>query len=962
MTHHLLPQLPRDWIPLLINVLLIRDPAEVVASYVRSRADVVAGDIGLVQQGELYDQLGPATPVIDAADFLHAPEAHLRWLCDHVGVDFTPACCSGRPVRAIRRRLGAALVRRGARLDRFRALPAAAVELRRRRRRRPTQPAGLRAPARRPRRPLSPRRNLDMRMARDAATLSRPAQQVAARLPTRLRLRVGAQHLPLDAGQASALGSRRAEPSHVAFARRRSFGAPAPKHHDHGRGRRRADAQRSRPGRRLPPVAGAGHRGAEDRRRSRRHPPTTPRWRPQQRRPSGPRVRTVVVLDSCTDQTAEIVADFPWVRPVHAGVGRVGAARSIAVRHGLGLTSAPPATTWIVNTDADSRVPRDWLTHQLSLAGIGADLVCGLVDPDPSECGPTRYAAWLAAYRRVDGHPHVHGANLGLRADCYLDCGGFTARRRAHEDVALVRAAEARGWNVVASRGATVRTSGRVEGRVPAGGFAGYLRSCVPTPGPIDAVVGGVGVTATGVRLHGPEASAAPEADRAETGWLDELAARAQGTDGVATAAVELARDLGSRVPPPAGGRTIERWEVLASLAAGDLSVARIAEAHLDALAILAESGAGPVADRAVWGVYAAEGPGMRLEATPGPDGWHLTGRKPWCSAADVNDRALVTAHVDGGRRLFAIDLKSPTVSGGQERWVARGLADVRSTSIVLDHTPGTPVGETAWYLTRPGFAWGGMGVAACWFGGLVGVARRVWSAGLKREPDQVGSHAPGPDRPPRDGRPVGPGRRCRTHRPGPGRRPGRRAARRAGARSRRGRSRSRRRDRRRTRSARPLSRSRRSTPAGSPTSSSTCVSTTPSATRPGSGSCSGTSRTRTSPRGDRGRAARGVLRSAVRREPGPVGLRRSLVRAPEAGHHHGQPAAQAVSPRVRARLLGRAAERAARGPVRPPARGRCQRDRGAVRAGSARGVPGGRGPARSRSRRSGRRASSTSS
>lgn len=91
MTHHLLPQLPRDWIPLLTNVLLIRDPAEVVASYVRSRADVVAEDIGLVQQGELYDQLGPQTPVIDAADFLRDPEGHLRWLCDLVRVDFTPA-------------------------------------------------------------------------------------------------------------------------------------------------------------------------------------------------------------------------------------------------------------------------------------------------------------------------------------------------------------------------------------------------------------------------------------------------------------------------------------------------------------------------------------------------------------------------------------------------------------------------------------------------------------------------------------------------------------------------------------------------------------------------------------------------------------------------------------------------------------------------------------------------------
>jgi hypothetical protein len=94
MTHHLIPQLPRDWIGRLTNVLLIRDPAEVVASYVRSRSDVVAEDIGLVQQAELFDQLGGSTPVIDTADFLRAPEAYLRWLCDHIDVRFTPAMLS----------------------------------------------------------------------------------------------------------------------------------------------------------------------------------------------------------------------------------------------------------------------------------------------------------------------------------------------------------------------------------------------------------------------------------------------------------------------------------------------------------------------------------------------------------------------------------------------------------------------------------------------------------------------------------------------------------------------------------------------------------------------------------------------------------------------------------------------------------------------------------------------------
>lgn len=90
MTHHLIPELPRDWIAELTNVLLIRDPAEVVASYTRERANVVATDIGLVQQAELYDQID-GVPVIDSADFLRDPEGYLRWLCDHIDAPFTDA-------------------------------------------------------------------------------------------------------------------------------------------------------------------------------------------------------------------------------------------------------------------------------------------------------------------------------------------------------------------------------------------------------------------------------------------------------------------------------------------------------------------------------------------------------------------------------------------------------------------------------------------------------------------------------------------------------------------------------------------------------------------------------------------------------------------------------------------------------------------------------------------------------
>lgn len=91
MTHHLLPHMDHEWIAGLRNVLLIRDPREVLASYLKSRSTVTADDIGLPQQVALFKELdnaGAAPPVIDAGDFLLAPEAHLRALCEWLGVAF----------------------------------------------------------------------------------------------------------------------------------------------------------------------------------------------------------------------------------------------------------------------------------------------------------------------------------------------------------------------------------------------------------------------------------------------------------------------------------------------------------------------------------------------------------------------------------------------------------------------------------------------------------------------------------------------------------------------------------------------------------------------------------------------------------------------------------------------------------------------------------------------------------
>ena len=212
---------------------------------------------------------------------------------------------------------------------------------------------------------------------------------------------------------------------------------------------------------------------------------------------------------------------------------------------------------------------------------------------------------------------------------------------------------------------------------------------------------------------------------------------------GRAEPAIRLAAEAGPRAPLPGSGQTFVRWELLASLSATDLTAGRVAEAHLDALAILAEHGSvdlGRVgADQgSTWGVFAAEGRGVRVIAEPDGDGWQLTGEKPWCSLAGRLSHALVTAHVDGGRRLFAVALRSERVRVVEQAWVSRGLTDVTSGPVRFDRAPAVPVGETNWYLHRPGFAWGGLGVAACWYGGAVGVARQVQQRLRSGEPDQI--------------------------------------------------------------------------------------------------------------------------------------------------------------------------------------------------------------------------------
>lgn len=211
------------------------------------------------------------------------------------------------------------------------------------------------------------------------------------------------------------------------------------------------------------------------------------------------------------------------------------------------------------------------------------------------------------------------------------------------------------------------------------------------------------------------------------------------------SAALAVATELSDLQYRPGDGRTHEYLSTLATLGLADASLARVVEPHLDAHAILRQAGVGPEitaigADRgSTWGVYAAHAPGMGLTAIGDQHGWTLTGTKPWCSLAGQLSHAVITAEVAGrGQQAFAVRLDPEHVSVVPTRWVSRGLAGIPSGPIEVRELPAVPLGHPGWYVQRPGFAWGGIGVAAVWYGIALAFRERMVSRLAERAADPI--------------------------------------------------------------------------------------------------------------------------------------------------------------------------------------------------------------------------------
>ena len=187
-------------------------------------------------------------------------------------------------------------------------------------------------------------------------------------------------------------------------------------------------------------------------------------------------VQTVVVLDSCDDDTLSKVQDahVDWLSCEFRCVGKV---RDLGVRYLI-----EQGADWIACTDADSMVEADWLVAQIKhLKAETAAMICGVVSIDCWDAlSESTKQQYLTHYQDCMNHRHIHGANLSFASQDYLAAGGFD-ELTCHEDVRLVKKFEQANLPIIWSNLVRVVTSSRLDARAEEG-FAHFLRGLENQP------------------------------------------------------------------------------------------------------------------------------------------------------------------------------------------------------------------------------------------------------------------------------------------------------------------------------------------------------------------------------------------------------------------------------------------------------------------------------------------------
>jgi len=182
---------------------------------------------------------------------------------------------------------------------------------------------------------------------------------------------------------------------------------------------------------------------------------------------------------------------------------------------------------------------------------------------------------------------------------------------------------------------------------------------------------------------------------------------------------------INETLPQPGQGETSKRFKRLFEMGREDLSLAKIMEAHWDAIAILQEAQHSVLPDT-LYAVWASEAPNQVLEMIEDKDGFKISGTKAFCSGAGLVDCALVTIQKPKSQ-LVLLDFKNHPnkFSYSTDLWQTSAFSATQTATIEVQEIPVTPedcIGVKNWYTERAGFWQGAVNPAACWAGGAAGL------------------------------------------------------------------------------------------------------------------------------------------------------------------------------------------------------------------------------------------------
>jgi hypothetical protein len=98
MAHHLEVMENRDFLSKCMNIFLIRNPRQIIASYAQVIEKPVMRDIGIEYEWKLFNKLNdPKSIVLDSGLLLENPESVLKQVCERAGIAFEKKMLTWQP-------------------------------------------------------------------------------------------------------------------------------------------------------------------------------------------------------------------------------------------------------------------------------------------------------------------------------------------------------------------------------------------------------------------------------------------------------------------------------------------------------------------------------------------------------------------------------------------------------------------------------------------------------------------------------------------------------------------------------------------------------------------------------------------------------------------------------------------------------------------------------------------------